>query len=35
MAEGEENVATELIGHLEQAWNEADGRAWSAFGSSP
>ncbi len=28
MAEGAENVATELIGRLEQAWNEADGRAF-------
>ena len=31
MPEGEENVATELIERLEQAWNEADGRA---FGES-
>ena len=28
MAEGAERVATELIGRLEQAWNEADGRAF-------
>ena len=28
MAEGAENVATELIGHLEQAWNEPDGQAF-------
>ncbi len=28
MAEGAENVAIELIGRLEQAWNEADGRAF-------
>ena len=28
MTEGAENVATELIGRLEQAWNEADGRAF-------
>jgi hypothetical protein len=28
MAEGAENVATDLIGRLEQAWNEADGRAF-------
>jgi uncharacterized protein (TIGR02246 family) len=28
MAEGAENVTTELIGRLELAWNEADGRAF-------
>jgi len=28
MVEGAEKVATELIGRLEQAWNEADGRAF-------
>lgn len=28
MAAGAENVATELIGRLEQAWNVADGRAF-------
>lgn len=28
MAEGTENVAAELIGRLERAWNEADGRAF-------
>jgi uncharacterized protein (TIGR02246 family) len=28
MAEGAEGVAAELIGHLERAWNEADGRAF-------
>ena len=28
MAEGAENIATELIGRLERAWNEADGRAF-------
>jgi len=28
MAEGAERVAAELIGRLEQAWNEADGRAF-------
>ena len=28
MAAGAESVATELIGRLEQAWNEADGRAF-------
>ncbi len=28
MAGGAENVANELIGRLEQAWNEADGRAF-------
>ena len=28
MAVGAENVATEPIGRLEQAWNEADGRAF-------
>jgi uncharacterized protein (TIGR02246 family) len=28
MAEGADSVATELIGRLEQAWNEADGRAF-------
>ncbi len=28
MAERAENVATELIGRLEQAWNAADGRAF-------
>ena len=28
MAASAENVANELIGHLEQAWNEADGRAY-------
>jgi uncharacterized protein (TIGR02246 family) len=29
MAAGSENVANELIGRLEQAWNEADGRAFA------
>jgi uncharacterized protein (TIGR02246 family) len=29
MAEGAEGVADELIGRLERAWNEADGRAFS------
>ena len=28
MAEGPEGVAAELIGRLERAWNEADGRAF-------
>lgn len=28
MAEGAEGVAAELIGRLERAWNEADGRAF-------
>jgi hypothetical protein len=28
MAEGADSVATELIGRLEQAWNEADGRTF-------
>jgi uncharacterized protein (TIGR02246 family) len=28
LVEGAESVATELIGRLEQAWNEADGRAF-------
>lgn len=28
MAASPENVANELIGRLEQAWNEADGRAF-------
>src|SRR5918992_5088589 len=28
MAASAENVANELIGRLEQAWNEADGRAF-------
>ena len=28
MAAGAEDVANELIGRLEQAWNEADGRAF-------
>lgn len=28
MAEGAEGVADELIGRLERAWNEADGRAF-------
>jgi uncharacterized protein (TIGR02246 family) len=28
MAAGAENVANELIDRLEQAWNEADGRAF-------
>ena len=28
MAKRAENVATELIGRLERAWNEADGRAY-------
>ena len=28
MAEGAEGVTTELIGRLERAWNEADGRAF-------
>lgn len=28
MAAGAENVANELIGRLEQAWNEADGRVF-------
>lgn len=28
MAAGAENVANELIGRLEQAWNEGDGRAF-------
>lgn len=28
MVEGAEKVATELIGRLEQAWNEADGQAF-------
>ena len=28
MAAGPENVANELIGRLEQAWNKADGRAF-------
>ena len=28
MAEGAEGVTVELIGHLERAWNEADGRAF-------
>ena len=31
MAKGAESVASELIGRLERAWNEADGRA---FGES-
>ena len=28
MAEGADSVAAELIGRLERAWNEADGRAF-------
>jgi uncharacterized protein (TIGR02246 family) len=28
MAASPENIANELIGRLEQAWNEADGRAF-------
>ena len=28
MAGGAESVSTELIGRLERAWNEADGRAF-------
>ncbi len=28
MAEGADSAATELIGGLERAWNEADGRAF-------
>ena len=28
MTEGAEGVAAELIGRLERAWNEADGRAF-------